>query len=53
MPDLKIEYLAIAELKPNPRNARVHSEKQLHPAMLAITGETFAEIADRRGDPLQ
>jgi ParB-like chromosome segregation protein Spo0J len=27
MSDFKIEYLPIAELKPNPRNARRHSQK--------------------------
>jgi len=30
MPNLNIEYLAISDLKPNPRNARLHSQRQLH-----------------------
>ena len=30
MPGLHLEYLAISDLKPNPRNARLHSKKQLH-----------------------
>jgi hypothetical protein len=30
MSDFRIEHLAIADLKPNPRNARRHSSKQLH-----------------------
>jgi DNA modification methylase len=30
MPSLHLEYLAISDLKPNPRNARLHSKKQLH-----------------------
>ena len=36
MPDLHIEYLAIAELKPNPGNARLHSKKQLHQIAASI-----------------
>lgn len=36
MPDLQIEYLAISELKPNQRNARLHSQKQLHQIAASI-----------------
>src|ERR1700738_413344 len=36
MPKLHIEYLAISDLKPNPRNARLHSEKQLHQIAASI-----------------
>ncbi len=36
MPNLHIEYLAISDLKPNPRNARLHSQKQLHQIAASI-----------------
>jgi ParB-like chromosome segregation protein Spo0J len=36
MSDFKIEYLPIAELKPNPRNARRHSQKQLNQIAASI-----------------
>jgi DNA modification methylase len=36
MPNLQIEYVAISDLRPNPRNARVHSDKQLHQIMASI-----------------
>jgi DNA modification methylase len=36
MPNLHIEYLAISDLKPNPRNARLHSKKQLHQIAASI-----------------
>ncbi len=41
MPDLHIEYLAIAELNPNPRNARLHSKKQLHQIAASISAFGF------------
>jgi ParB/RepB/Spo0J family partition protein len=37
MPNLQVEYLAISDLKPNPRNARLHSQKQLHQIAASIT----------------
>ncbi len=37
MPNLNIEYLAISDLKPNPRNARLHSQRQLHQIAASIT----------------
>jgi DNA modification methylase len=37
MPYLHIEYIAISDLKPNPRNARVHSQKQLHQIAASIS----------------
>jgi hypothetical protein len=33
---LTIQHLAISDLKPNPRNARVHSKKQLHQIAASI-----------------
>jgi ParB-like chromosome segregation protein Spo0J len=36
MSNLHVEYLAISDLKPNPRNARLHSEKQLHQIAASI-----------------
>lgn len=36
MAQLRIEYLPVAELKPNPRNARLHSKKQLHQIAASI-----------------
>jgi DNA modification methylase len=36
MPNLQIEYVAISDLRPNPRNARVHSDKQLHQIKASI-----------------
>ena len=37
MPNLNIEHLAISDLKPNPRNARLHSQRQLHQIAASIT----------------
>jgi ParB-like chromosome segregation protein Spo0J len=37
MPNLHIEYIAISDLKPNPRNARVHSQKHLHQIAASIS----------------
>src|ERR1700692_23108 len=37
MPNLQVEYLAISDLKPNPRNARLHSQKQLHQIAASIS----------------
>ena len=37
MPNLQVEYLAISDLKPNPRNARLHSQRQLHQIAASIT----------------
>src|SRR5258708_14648883 len=37
MPNLHLEYLAISDLKPNPRNARLHSQKQLHQIAASIS----------------
>ncbi len=37
MPNLQVEYLAISDLKPNPRNARLHSQKQVHQIAASIT----------------
>jgi DNA modification methylase len=36
MPNLLVEYLAVSDLKPNPRNARLHSKKQLHQIAASI-----------------
>jgi ParB-like chromosome segregation protein Spo0J len=36
MANLHVEYLAISDLKPNPRNARTHSKKQLHQIAASI-----------------
>ena len=36
MANLHVEYLAISDLKPNPRNARLHSKKQLHQIAASI-----------------
>ena len=36
MANLHVEYLAISVLKPNPRNARLHSKKQLHQIAASI-----------------
>lgn len=36
MRTLTIQHLAITDLKPNPRNARVHSKKQLHQIAASI-----------------
>ena len=32
----QVEYLAISKLRPNPRNARLHSKKQLHQISASI-----------------
>src|SRR6266404_952989 len=37
MPNLQVEYLAISDLTPNPRNARLHSQKQVHQIAASIT----------------
>jgi DNA modification methylase len=36
MAHLLVEYLAVSDLKPNPRNARLHSKKQLHQIAASI-----------------
>lgn len=36
MANLHVEYLAVSDLKPNPRNARKHSKKQLHQIAASI-----------------
>ena len=36
MPNLLVEYLAVSDLKPNSRNARLHSKKQLHQIAASI-----------------
>jgi DNA modification methylase len=36
MSDFRIEHLQVADLKPNPRNARLHSKKQLHQIAASI-----------------
>jgi ParB-like chromosome segregation protein Spo0J len=36
MANLQVEYLAVSDLKPNPRNARLHSKKQLHQIAASI-----------------
>jgi ParB-like chromosome segregation protein Spo0J len=36
MAHLHVEYLAVSDLKPNPRNARTHSKKQLHQIAASI-----------------
>src|SRR5260370_15906606 len=36
MSNLHIEQVAVADLRPNPRNARVHSDKQLHQIKASI-----------------
>jgi DNA modification methylase len=36
MANLHVEYLAVSDLKPNPRNARSHSKKQLHQIAASI-----------------
>ncbi len=37
MANLLVEYLAISNLKPNPRNPRLHSKKQLHQISASIS----------------
>lgn len=44
MSDFRIEHLAIADLKPNPRNARRHSSKQLHQIAASIREFGFNSI---------
>src|SRR4051812_19063626 len=36
MTNLHIEYLALSDLKPDPRNARLHSQKQVHQIAASI-----------------
>ena len=36
MANLHVEYLAVSDLKPEPRNARLHSPKQLHQIAASI-----------------
>ena len=38
-PDLRIDYMSIGELKPDPRNARLHSKKQIR--QIAASIESF------------
>src|SRR6202158_6209627 len=49
MPNLQVEYLAISDLKPNPRNARLHSQKQLHQIAASISefGFNIPVLIDR------
>ncbi|MET4218294.1 DNA modification methylase [Bradyrhizobium sp. LB14.3] len=51
MSDFRIEHLPIAELKPNPANARRHSRKQLHQIAASIREFGFNSIvvADEEG----
>jgi DNA modification methylase len=44
MSDFRIEHLQIAALKPNPRNARLHSQKQLHQIAASIREFGFNSI---------
>jgi ParB-like chromosome segregation protein Spo0J len=44
MSDFRIDHLAIADLKPNPRNARRHSKKQLHQIAASIREFGFNSI---------
>jgi hypothetical protein len=44
MSDFRIEHLQIADLKPNPRNARRHPEKQLHQIAASIREFGFNSI---------
>ncbi len=44
MSDFRIEHLEIADLKPNPRNARLHSKKQLHQIAASIREFGFNSI---------
>jgi len=44
MSDFRIEHLPIADLKPNPRNARLHSQKQLHQIAASIREFGFNSI---------
>jgi DNA modification methylase len=44
MSDFRIDHLAIADLKPNPRNARRHSTKQLHQIAASIREFGFNSI---------
>src|SRR5258708_22617368 len=44
MCDFRIEHLQIADLKPNPRNARLHSKKQLHQIAASIREFGFNSI---------
>jgi ParB-like chromosome segregation protein Spo0J len=41
MNNLHIEQAAVADLRPNPRNARVHSAKQLHQIKASIEAFGF------------
>ncbi|MCK1397412.1 site-specific DNA-methyltransferase [Bradyrhizobium sp. 4] len=51
MSDFRVEHLGIAELKPNPANARRHSRKQLHQIAASIREFGFNSIvvADEEG----
>jgi ParB-like chromosome segregation protein Spo0J len=44
MSDFRIEHLQIADLKPNPRNARRHPKKQLHQIAASIREFGFNSI---------
>jgi DNA modification methylase len=44
MSDFRIEHLQIADLKPNPRNARLHPKKQLHQIAASIREFGFNSI---------
>jgi ParB-like chromosome segregation protein Spo0J len=44
MSDFRIEHLQISDLKPNPRNARLHSKKQLHQIAASIREFGFNSI---------
>src|SRR5215204_112313 len=36
MTNLRVEYLTLSDLKPDPRNARLHSKKQVHQIAASI-----------------
>ena len=44
MSDFRVEHLPLAELKPNPANARRHSRKQLHQIAASIREFGFNSI---------
>src|SRR5215217_3180556 len=44
MSDFQIQHLAVSDLKPNPKNARQHSKKQLHQIAASIREFGFNSI---------
>ena len=44
MSDFRVEHLPLADLKPNPRNARLHAKKQLHQIAASIREFGFNSI---------